>query len=460
MSGIKDGSMVMIGGYGKLGAPHSLIKTLAKTSVKNLTVVCGIAACAEKGSAIQELLEKNKVSKLITSNVGENPTVLDLFKKGELEVQLQPMGTLAEKVRSGGYGIPAFYSPVGAGTYIEEGGVPTKLAKDGKTIIAVNLAKEKREFKGRDYLLEKTILGDYALVKAWKADTKGNCVLKLANRNFNPDMAIAGKICIVEAEEIVEAGAIDGDDIHIPGIFVHRVVKSTEGCTAKFCEQACPLGSGEVKELRELMVKRAAKEIKEGSYIVLGAGLSKAVEHFIPESVDAHIVCPETGVFGAVKGGVVCKELADGCLNPVGLRKNGAIIKTSDTFASIRGKHLNLFIVDGYQVSQEGDLANIEKGDKILPSPGIHMDLAAAETPMVVLMEMTSNGKPNLVKNCSYKVSGRKCVSKLVTDMGVFEFKADGMTLIEIAPGITVENIKSKTPCSFNVAAGLKPMSA
>ena len=453
--------MLMVGGYGKLGAPHSLLAALAKTSAKNLTVVCGIAACAEKGSAIQGLLEKNKVSKLITASVGENPLVIEQFKKGQLEVELQPLGTIAEKARSGGFGIPAFYSPVGVGTFHEEGGVPTKYSKNGKVVESVNLAKEKRQFQGRDYLLERTFLGDYALVKAWKADTKGNCILKLATRNMNPDMATSGKVCIVEAEEIVEAGQFNGDDIHIAGIFVHKVVQAPNVPTDLACTGGCPLGSGETKKAREMIAKRAAQEIKSGSYVALGCDLSKAVEMYVPDSFDVHYVYPATGVFGGKRNAEHLPELADNCLTPIGLRKNGSIVKVSDAFAALRGNHMGLIVTEAYQVSQNGDLANIEKGDKVFPSPGVKIDLAAAApaTPMIAMMEMTTDGKPNLVKSCTYKLSGKKCVSKLITDMGVFEFKADGMYLTEIAPGVQVDQIKAKTPCEFKVCPCLKTMS-
>lgn len=454
--------MVMIGGYGKMGAPLSLIKALANSKAKNLTLVCSAACCPEKGSAIQPLLENKMVSKLITSTVGENQVVIDQFKKGQLEVELLPMGTLAEKARSGGYGIPAFYSGVGIGTFHDEGGLPMKYGKDGKTIVKVNWAPEKRQFHGRDYLMEHTMMGDFALVKAWKADTKGNCMLKLANRNFNPDMAVAGKICIVEADEIVEPGALDGDDIHIPGIFVHRVVKSAPcSCTCdSSCEkQTCPIGT-ENQEARTMMVKRAAQEVRFGSYVVLGKGLSRAVEKFVPESQDVQYVCPETGIYGAVCGcgKTHSHDLKDGAFKSVVLRKNAAIVKASDGFCGVRGGHLNLFILDSYQVSEEGDLANIDNGKQVLPSPGVNMDLAAAGTPIVAMMELMTEGKPNLLKHCTFKLAGTKCVKKLITDMGVFEFKPE-LTLTEIAPGVTVEKIKSKTPCSFKVASNLKTIS-
>jgi 3-oxoacid CoA-transferase len=452
----------MVGGYGKLGAPFTLLNAMQKVEAKDLTVVCGVAACTSKLSALRGLLEGKKVKKLITSNIQENELILDLFKKGELEIQLEPMGTLAEKVRSGGFGIPAFYSHIGIGTFIENGGVPTKLAKNGKTILAVNLAKQKRMFNGKECLLEKTISGDYSLVKAWKADAKGNCVLKLGNRNFNPDMATSGKVCIVEADEIVEVGALDGDDIHIPGIFVHKVVKSVpmpHTCMI----QACPMGTGEVKAKRELMAKRAAQELKEGAYVVLGNGLPKAVEHYMKPELDVHFVIPETGILGGrhlplEERTGFAGDLLDGALQPQKLRKNACIVKASDGFAGLRGNHMDLFIVDGFQVSEEGDLANIQKAGEVLPSPGVNIDLATSGTKVVVLMEMATNGKPNLVKSCNLKVSGKKCVSKLITDMGVFEFRAGKLTLVEVAEGVTPEQVKNSTPCSFKVAADLKKM--
>ena len=452
--------MIMVGGYGKLGAPANLIKAVANSSAKNLTLICGIASCPEKGSPVQELIEKKKVGTIYTSSVGNNAAILDQYKNGLLEVNLVPLGTLAEKARSGGFGIPAFYSSVGLGTFHEEGGIPTKYAKDGKTVLSVNLAKEKRMFKGKDYLLEKTILADYSLIKAWKADTKGNCILKLANRNLNPDFAISGKICIVEAEEVVEAGQLDGDDVHISGIFVHRVVKATPAPQDFNYEGKCQIGTGESGKARELIAKRAAQEIKSGSYVVLGCGLAKAVQMYVPEGADLHVMIPETGIFGAIMKSNM-EDLTDGCLKPVGLRKNAAIVKTSDGFCALRGGHLTMTFSEAFQVSCDGDIANIEKGDKVLPSPGISMDLAASSpvTPLVALMEMTTDGKPNLVKECTYKVAGRKCVAKLITDMGVFEFKADGMHLTELAPGVEVDQIKSKTPCEFKVSPNLKTMS-
>jgi 3-oxoacid CoA-transferase len=428
-----------------------LLNGLENLKVKDLTMICAIAACAERGSSIQGLLQKNMVKKLVTSHVGENALIVDQFKKGQLEVDLQPLGTLVEKARCGGFGIPGSYTQTGVGTFIEEGGVPTMMSTNGKTVISVNLAKQKREFKGKECLFERSFSSDFALVKAWKCDTKGNAVLKPAFINTNPDFAVNGKICIVEADEVVEPGKLDGDDIHISGIFVHRILKAASlpvkpagCCMGKTCEAP-----------NEFMARRAAKEIKNGDYVVLGPGMASHVDKFAKE-VDAYFVYPQTGVFGALHTEASSENMVDGCMNPIKLRKNAAICRTSDAFSGVRGKHMNMIIVDGYQVSKEGDLANIECGDRVFPSPGVLMDLAACSTPLVVLMPMTAKYGPTLVDACKFKVSGRKCVNKVITEAGVFDFRGGKLTLAEMAPGFTVEQIRSMTKCKIQIADDLK----
>lgn len=179
---------------------------------------------------------------------------------------LTPQGTLCEKIRAGGAGIPGYYTPTGAGTIIEEGGFPIKLGKDGKTLIAAP-KKEKKIFDGKSYILEDAIKGDFALIKGWKADERGNVIFRKSARNFNPDCAMAGKICIVEVEEIVPTGSLDPDAVHLPDVFVKRIVKAEhldkkiEFRTTSGSSAVDPLGKGEGRIKRERIVKRAAKEI-------------------------------------------------------------------------------------------------------------------------------------------------------------------------------------------------------
>ena len=206
LSGLKDNMTVLVGGFGLCGIPEGLIKKMYDMNVKGLTCISNNAGVDGFGLGI--LLERNQISTMIGSYVGENALFEKQFLSGAMKVILTPQGTLAEKIRAGGAGIPAFYTATGYGTPIAEG-------------------KEVKEFKGRKYILEESYTGDFALVKAWKADRYGNLVFRKTTANFNPMMATAGKITVAEVEEIVEPGELDPDHIHTPGIFVQRVIKGT-----------------------------------------------------------------------------------------------------------------------------------------------------------------------------------------------------------------------------------------
>ncbi len=204
LKGIKDNMTLLVGGFGLCGIPENLIAALKRTGAKNLTCVSNNAGV--DGFGLGQLLESRQIKKMVSSYVGENKEFERQFLSGELEVELNPQGTLAERLRAGGAGIPAFYTPTGVGTVVADG-------------------KDVRDFEGRKYVLERAIQGDYALIKAWKADPFGNLVFRKTARNFNPMMAAAGKITIVEVEEIVGYGDIDPDHVHTPGIYVQMVVR-------------------------------------------------------------------------------------------------------------------------------------------------------------------------------------------------------------------------------------------
>jgi len=200
---IKDGQTIAVGGFGLCGIPEALIEALRDSGIKDLTCISNNAGV--DGFGLGLLLETRQVKKMIASYVGENKEFERQFLSGELEVELTPQGTLAEKLRAGGAGIPAFFTATGVGTQIAEG-------------------KEEREFDGRQYILERSLVADVALVKAQKADKAGNLMFNKTARNFNPDVATAGKVTIVEVEQLVETGELDPDQIHLPGIYVHRIV--------------------------------------------------------------------------------------------------------------------------------------------------------------------------------------------------------------------------------------------
>ena len=204
LADLRDGATLMAGGFGLCGIPENLIDAIARRGTKDLTIISNNCGIDSKGLGI--LLGAGQVKKMISSYVGENKTFERLFLDGKLEVELNPQGTLAERIRAGGAGIPAFYTATGYGTKVAEG-------------------KETREFDGRMYVLETALRADFAIVKAWKGDRFGNLVYRKTTRNFNPMMAAAGRITIAEVEQLVEPGELEPDGIHTPGIYVQRIVR-------------------------------------------------------------------------------------------------------------------------------------------------------------------------------------------------------------------------------------------
>lgn len=200
---VADGQLMAVGGFGLCGIPEALIDALRDSGAKNLTVISNNAGV--DGFGLGKLLETRQISKMISSYVGENKEFERQYLAGELQLEFTPQGTLAEKLRAGGAGIPAFFTRTGVGTLVAEG-------------------KELREFDGETYVMERALVPDVSLVKAHRADKSGNLQFRLTARNFNPAAAMAGKICVVEVEEIVETGALVPDEVHLPGIYVHRIV--------------------------------------------------------------------------------------------------------------------------------------------------------------------------------------------------------------------------------------------
>jgi len=203
---LRDDMLIAAGGFGLSGIPELLLQAIKDSGVKNLTFASNNAGVDDFGIGI--LLQTRQVKKMLSSYVGENDTFMQQYLSGELELEFNPQGTLAERMRAGGAGIPGFYTKTGVGTQIAEG-------------------KEHKEFDGETYILERGIFADLSIVKAWKADTTGNAIFRKTSRNFNPPAAMCGKICVMEVEEIVEPGTLDPDHIHLPGIYVHRLIEGT-----------------------------------------------------------------------------------------------------------------------------------------------------------------------------------------------------------------------------------------
>jgi len=221
---IADGATLSVGGFGLCGIPSVLIRAVLDAGVRDLEVVSNNAGVDDWGLGV--LLGAHRLRRIVASYVGENKEFARQYLAGELEVELTPQGTLAERMRAGGSGIPAFFTVTGAGTQVADGGLPWKYDSDGSVLVA-SPPKETRVFGGREHVLEEAIVADFGLVRAWKGDRHGNLVFRRAARNFNPLAAMCGRVTIAEVEELVEPGEIDPDDVHTPGVYVHRVVALT-----------------------------------------------------------------------------------------------------------------------------------------------------------------------------------------------------------------------------------------
>lgn len=449
---IPDGATVAIASFGVGHSnPGSLVVALKDQGARNLCIV-GNSLGAGGDYRSEMLVENQQVSRLVLSFSARPgfPSVAEEFvARGTLQLEMVPQGILIERMRAAGAGLPAFYSPVTAGTSLARG-------------------KEEREFSGKPYVLEHALPVDYALLRGFRADTQGNVEFRGSSTHFNPTFAKAARVAIVEVDHIVEAGEIQPERVGLPGIFVSRVVLSTKKTAAgkSGLRRRAPdsrreyLGKPALSRLE--FTRRAAALLPDGGYVNLGSGLPTLVaSHVVDRDITLHA---ENGALGydlLGEGASPDYDFFDAAGNFIALRPGGSVFDSVVSFEVARSGKLSAVLLGAYQVAQNGDVANWAVPGQIGGGIGGAMDLIAGGSRLIIVMEHSdSKGRPKLVRSCEYPISARACVDTIVTDLALLVRRGDHFVVEEIAPGFTREEIKQLTAMDITFADDLREMRA
>lgn len=451
---IADGSTLMVGGFGVIqGWPASLLRALRDRASRGLTLICNTPGVGP--TSPQQLAENGQIARIVASYVAypsRRTPIEEGVKSGSIAFELVPQGTLIERVRAGGAGLAAFYTPAGVGTRVAEG-------------------KELREFDGRPHLLETALRADFAFVRAWRADHYGNLVYRGGGRNYNPIVATGARVTIAEVDEIVPA--LDAESVVTPGIFVDRVVRCEEPLdAAALRELSLRFGKKWDLEVRErpvgprgippeLMARKAALLLGTGEYVNLGLGLPTLVSSHVDPArrITLH---SENGMLGfgplATEGEAdIHFYNASGQL--VRMLEGASFADSCTAFAMVRSGRVSTVVLGGFQVSAAGDLANWNVPETGIGGIGGAMDLASGEARIIVLMfHLTRDGTPKLVEQCTYPLTAARCVATVVTDLAVIDVDAEGFLLREVAPGVSIDEVRQFTAAPLRVAPDVGEM--
>lgn len=428
---VHSGDTLLVGGFGMTGNPVHLLHALAETGVKDLTYVANNVG--EPGLGGGRLLRNGQIKKAIGSFFTSNPEAVAAAQSGTIAVELIPQGSLAEAMRAGGAGIGGFYTPTSAGTV---------LAKD----------KEIKEINGKPYVFVPALRGNVAFIRAWRGDTAGNLVYRMTEQNFNKAMATAADLVIAEVEQIVPVGTLDPNQIHTPGCYVDYLVEARITLDELGSSASIDSGAKKADDVRMNMARRALAELKPGDVVNLGVGIPTLVADLITPQ-HGIILHTENGMLGVgpapEAGGALDYPVNAGKI-PVTALPGSSYFDSADSFAMIRGGHVDVAIMGGLQVDEQANLANWAVPGRPLLGVGGAMDLASGAKRLIITMTHTDNkDRAKIVPTCTLPLTALGAVTMIITDLAVFIYESGVLTLSELMPGATLEEVRAKTEAKF-----------
>ena len=431
---VNAGDRVMAGGFGMTGTPVHLLHALAEAGTRDLTLISNNVG--EPGLGGGRLLRNDQLSHAVGSFFTSNPEAVKAATAGQLSVTLLPQGSLAEAIRAGGAGIGGFFTPTAAGTALAGG--------------------EVRDIGGVPHVYVEALRANVAFLRAWRADRLGNLTYRRTERNFNPLMATAADLVIAEVEDVVDVGQIGPDEVHTPGIYVDYLVQAHTDASDLGSSSSISERKARTSTLRQNIAKRAFQELRPGDVVNLGVGIPTLVADFIGED-DQIVLHTENGMVGvgpSPEEGNALDYPVNAAKEPVTEMPGAAYFDSADSFAMIRGGHVDVAIMGGLQVDAHGNLANWAIPGRPLLGVGGAMDLATNARRLIITMTHTNrDGQPKLVPEVTLPVTTHGRVGRVITELAVFAFGGPKPILVEVRPGATLDEVKAKTGFDFDVQA-------
>ena len=431
---VKTGDTLLVGGFGMTGNPTQVLHALAETDVGDITYIANNVG--EPGLGGGRMLRNGQIRKAIGSFFTSNPEAVAAAQSGAIEFEVMPQGTMVEAIRAGGAGIGGFFTPTAAGTVLAEG-------------------RETKRIDGRLHVFQPALRANIALIRAWSADTAGNLTYRMTEQNFNRAMATAADLVIAEIEECVPTGELPPESIHTPGCYVDYLVPvktsvADLGSSASIADSGKKAGG-----LRMKLARRALAELRPGDIVNLGVGIPTLVADLI---TPAHgiILHTENGMLGvgpAPESGGALEYPINASKIPVTALPGSSYFDSADSFAMIRGGHVDVAIMGGLQVDEQANLANWAAPGRPLLGVGGAMDLASGAKRLIVTMTHASrDGQSKIVPSCTLPLTATNAVDVIITELAVFRFCDGRLTLTELLDGASLEEVKAKTDALFEIA--------